>query len=101
MTKNQIMSFNTGRGFDSRLIVFLNYQSIFLVFSKAQIDVYDASLTHTMTFASVRTCIIASRRAQSTQIIGTRTSRTSRPTKTSSSATTRTSLARGRSICLI
>ena len=96
MTKNQIISFNAGRGFDSRLIVFLNYQSAFLVFSRSQIDVYDASLAHTMTFGIITNCIVDFIRTPFTQTTDMKTSHTFHPIRTSFSATTLTLLALGR-----
>ena len=44
MIKNRIMNLSPSQGLDSKLIVFLNYQSLFLVFSKTTVDVYDARL---------------------------------------------------------
>ena len=44
MVQNRIMNLAPPQGFDSKLIVFLNYQELFLVFSKTSIDIYDRHL---------------------------------------------------------
>ena len=87
MIKNQIMSINAGKGFDSRLIVFLNYQGIFLVFSKAQIDVYDSTLALTLTYSPKHPFILVCQKTPCMRIIATTTSPSSLRIKTSSSAT--------------
>lgn len=45
MLKNEIVNFSMKESFDSKLIVFLNYQGMFLVFSKSKIELYNSSLT--------------------------------------------------------
>ena len=39
------------QGFDSKLIVFLNYQELFLVFSKTSIDIYDRHLARKASYS--------------------------------------------------
>ena len=44
MLKNQLMQLETRSSMDARLIVFLHYQKLFLVFSRETVDVYNSHL---------------------------------------------------------
>ena len=52
MLKNKVVSLENKEGLDAKLIVFLNYQSIFLVFSRSSIDIYNSLLKKTKSFSS-------------------------------------------------
>lgn len=51
MVHNRIVNLAPPQGFDSKLIVFLNYQELFLVFSKTSIDIYDRHLARKASYS--------------------------------------------------
>lgn len=77
MLKNKIVSLENKEGLDAKLIVFLNYQSIFLVFSRSSIDIYNSLLKKTNSFPSLLPLSVDSQRTANTPTIHTTTSRSS------------------------
>lgn len=73
MLKNKIVSLENKEGLDAKLIVFLNYQSIFLVFSRSSIDIYNSLLKKTNSFPTLLPFIVDSPRTANMQTTHTTT----------------------------
>lgn len=67
MLKNKIVNLENKEGLDAKLIVFLNYQNIFLVFSRSSIDIYNSLLKKTNSLPPSLPFIVDSPRTASTQ----------------------------------
>lgn len=87
MLQNRVVSLDAREGLDAKLIVFLNYQGLFLVFSKATIDIYNSLLKRTNSFWFLSTLILVFKRIQNTPITRMITLPTSLLIKTFSFAT--------------
>ena len=53
MLKNKVMQLETRSGLDARLIVFLNYQGLFLLFSRHSIDIYNSKLQRIHSYVQI------------------------------------------------
>ena len=68
MLQNQVVSLEAREGLDAKLIVFLNYQGLFLVFSKATIDIYNSLLKRINSLLPLSALTIVCKRIQNTLI---------------------------------
>ena len=64
MLQNRVVSLEAREGLDAKLIVFLNYQGLFLVFSKATIDIYNSLLKRINSLLPFSALIIVCKRIQ-------------------------------------
>ena len=101
MLQNRVVSLEAREGLDAKLIVFLNYQGLFLVFSKATIDIYNSLLKRTNSFLPLSALTIVYKRILNTLITRMITLPTFLPIKTFSSVTIAIGSEQESLICLI